>query len=367
MSTSYGYTNPFSVCFTTMKIRYSDYDQSIDALNFVNPDDKVNVFINFESVMNNLSMVKDIENKLLLERRFSYILESEMINLCAHYKRFFRGNGLETRVFLYYTDLGSKDFNTFKYNDEYRSYYTNKYLNNPKFQMLGNRLVDTIIPRVQKIMEFIPNVYFIKATGIEGSLIPYIIAEQDKSYKNFIITTDKFDTQYQLHPKEFCVHYIRRSPLGSAIFTTFDKYIADLFKENLEESVQNTSSLFLNPSFYSTLICALGDKHRSVEPVKGVGCKTVTKMLMNGITSGKITKDTSSFELILPVLNEEFQENGENNFKCVDLIEQYNALSQQNIFDVMNQIIDRFDYNSLLELNRTDYSEFPLMLPELTN
>ena len=101
---SYGYTNPFTVCFTTMKIRYSDYDSSIDKLKFVKPDDKVNVFINLESVLTNLSMVKDIGNKLLLERQFPTILESEFINLCAHYKRFFRGNGLQTRVFLYYTD-----------------------------------------------------------------------------------------------------------------------------------------------------------------------------------------------------------------------------------------------------------------------
>ena len=107
---NYGYTNPFGVCFTSMKIRYADYDSSIDSLNFITPNDKVNVFISFESVLNNLSMITDLDTKLLQYRDYPTIIESETINLCAHYKRFFRGNGLDTRVFIYYTDLSSSIF-----------------------------------------------------------------------------------------------------------------------------------------------------------------------------------------------------------------------------------------------------------------
>jgi hypothetical protein len=362
---SSGYSNPFSVCFTTMKIRYTDYDKSIDTLNFVKQDDKVNVFINFESVLNNLSMVKDIDNKLLLERNFPTILESEMINLCAHYKRFFRGNGLDTRVFLYYTDLVSPSFENFKYNDEYRSYYTNKYLNNPRFQLLGNKLVERIIPKVKTIMEFIPNVYFINGKGIEGSLIPWIIANEDPTYKNFIISTDRYDTQYQLYNDKYCLHYIKKSPLGASIFCTFDKYISDLFKENMENNPDG--SVFTNVSFYSTLMSALGDKLRSIEPLKGVGCKTIMKYLNSGIDGGILTKQTNNFDMIKKSLPEEHWEKAEENFNCINLEKQYNALSQQRIFDVTNQIVDRFDYNSLLKLNREDYLDFPLMLPELTS
>ena len=174
-------------------------------------------------------MVKDIDSKLLLERNFPTILESEAINLCAHYKKFFRGNGLETNVFLYYTDLSSNEFPNSN-NDEYRSFYLNKYLNNPKFQLLGNKMVDVIIPRIQKIMEFIPNVYMIKSKNIEGSLIPLIIANEYSDHKNFIISTDRNDTQYQLI-NNFCMHYIKKSPFGAQIFNTFEKYICDLFKE----------------------------------------------------------------------------------------------------------------------------------------
>ena len=363
MSTA-GYGNPFTVCFVMMKIKYHEYDKSIDGLNFINRDDKVNVFINFESVLDNLSMIRDIENKLLLERKFPTILESEAINLCAHYKKFFRGNGLKTRVFLYYTDLSSQSFENFKYNDEYRSYYVNKFINNPKYQLLGNKLVDTIIPRIQKIVEFIPDVHFINGSGIDGSLVPMIIGESDKSYKNFIVTTDRCETQYLLDNSRYCVHYINRSPMGTKIYYKFNDYLTHLFKQNIEE--EPDIELFENSSFYSTLLATIGDKTRSIDPLKGIGCKTMLKYLSTGIKDGLLIPNTNSFELIKKSIPEEKQEQAEENFNCISLLNQYKDLSEQHLFSVNNQIINRFDFNSLLKLNQTDYVDFPLMLQELT-
>lgn len=361
---SYGYTNPFAVCFTTMKIRYSDYDSSIEKLNFVTQNDKVNVFISLESVLNNLSMIKDVGNKLLLERQFPTILESEFINLCAHYKRFFKGNGLETRVFLYYTDLESSTFHNYKYNDEYRSFYINKYMNNPKFQILGKRIVDTVIPRVKKITEFIPDVHLIKGENIEGSLIPFIIAASDTSYKNFIISTDYYETQYLLYNKVFCMHYIRRSNMGSTIIYNFEKCLSELLKEN-SEKIDNIN-LLTNTSFYSLIISALGDKIRSLEPLKGIGAKTIFKYIISSISEGIITKDTTSIEMLSKIIPDNQGPEATKNYNCIDIRQQYNELSEKDKFSITNQIINRFDYNSLIKLNNEDYKDYPLMLPELT-
>lgn len=364
MASNYGYTNPFSVCFTSMKLRYHDYDSSIESLNFVQPTDSVNVFISFESVLNNLSTIQDIDNKLLLERNFPTILEAEMINLCAHYKKFFKGNGLNTKVFLYYTDLSSEDFIEFKHNDEYRSFYTNKFLRNPKFQLLGKRIVDTIVPRVATIMEYIPDVYFISGKNIEGSLIPWVIAKQFPKSKNFIITTDKYETQYLFYPQQFCLHYIKKSRLGGSVIYSYDKYISDIFKEEHENNPN--VALFQNPSFYDLIIASLGDKIRSIDSLKGIGCKTVNKFIINGINQGKITQETTSLELLKSIFPEEYQEDLIHNFNCVNLALHFNDLTETQIFDITNQIVDKSDYNSLIQLNQRDYKEYPLMLQELT-
>ena len=360
---AYGDYNPFSISFVTMKIKYQDYDKSIDTSSFLNPTDKVNVFINFESVLKNLSFLKDIENKLLLERNFPFILESEAINLCAHYKRFFRDNGLKTRVFLYYTDLTSFDYLNFKYNDEFRSYYENKFLRNPKYQLLGNRIVDVIVPRIKKIVEFIPDVYFISAKNIDASIIPKIIYEMDPSYKNFIISSDKCETQYQLM-KNFMMHYIRRGMTTSSVSYKVNDTIAQIIKENL--TGDSNCELYYNPSLFSTLWATIGSKSRSIEPLKGIGAKTLSKKIESGIKDGIITKDSSSIKLISKIFEDELTEQMISNFKCLDINSQYSDLTSDIIYGVESQIIDRSDFNSLLKLNEEDYKEYPLMLEELT-
>ena len=188
--------DPISPVFNYFKIKYSDYDNDLTSLNILNPGDKVNVFISMESIYKNLSMVQDLEKKLLLYRDFKVSFISNVLNLVAHYKRFFRNNTLQPRMFIYQTDFMSDEFPEYKYNDEFRSYYLNKYNENTKYTYLTDNLKDEIIPELITYCQFIPGVYFITAKNIEGSLVPYIIGESDKAYKNFIISTDMYETQY---------------------------------------------------------------------------------------------------------------------------------------------------------------------------
>ena len=88
----YNSYDPFSVCFNILKLKYKDYDESLTTKNYLVPNDKVNVFINFESVLKHLSMITDLEKKLILEREFETILISNILNLIGHYKRFFVNN-----------------------------------------------------------------------------------------------------------------------------------------------------------------------------------------------------------------------------------------------------------------------------------
>ena len=360
----YSPLNQFGVSFNSYKIRYTELNKKLDN-SIIKPNDKVNVFINFESVMTNLSMIKDIESKLLLERKFPIILECEMINLCAHYRRFFRDNNLYTRVFLFYTDLTSDNYSNYIYNDDYRSYYTNKYMENPKFQLLGNKLVDKIIPRVQTILEFIPGVYFIKAKDIEGSLVPLIISQNEPEYKNVLITGERYDCQYFQYPNSFNTIYIKRNiSTGTLYISSFEEYLKDLFKEDKDDFSEK--DLYKNKSFYSIMMSVKEDRLRSIDSIKGFGCKTISKLLQNNINNGLITKDTNSLEMILNIFSEEHKESLRNNFNCIDFTSQMNNLTEKDKFNIISQIVDRSDYNSLIELNKKDYIDFPLMLPELT-
>ena len=59
----YNSYDPFSVCFNIMKMKYKDYDESLTEMNFLKQNDKVNVFINLETIFKHLSMIIDLEKE----------------------------------------------------------------------------------------------------------------------------------------------------------------------------------------------------------------------------------------------------------------------------------------------------------------
>lgn len=360
----YNSFDPFSVCFNLMKIKYKDYDESLTSKNFLLPSDKVNVFINLESCFKHLSMINDLEKKLMLQRDFDIIMTSNILNLAAHYKRFFIGNGLDTKVYLYHTDFNSKTFDQYKYNEDYRTYFMCKYNENPKFIAMTDKLKKIILPEVSIYSEFIPNVYYISSTDIEGSLIPYIIANSDKDRKNLIITGDLYDTQYSLIDG-FVNHYIRKGLGCNMTMSSLSEYIKDISKRD-DKELDRMNELYSNYNLYCSLLSVLGDKTRSIEGIDGIGPRVLQKYLEDGIRRKEIQVTTSNPVMIGSIFHDnEIKEEFINNYYCTTIKEMYNELSSAEILSVLNQIHDRSDNNSLMNLNLTRFANHPLILESL--
>ena len=152
--------NPFSVSFNILKMKYAELDKSLSSLQKIQENDKLNVFINFEAVMKNLSGTQDLDRKILInEKDFTILMVSDILNLAAHYKRFFVENGIPTRVIIYMTDYDTDNYKQYMYNEDFRSYFQMKYNCNPKYLDLKRLLTESIIPMVKRIVEFIPNVH----------------------------------------------------------------------------------------------------------------------------------------------------------------------------------------------------------------
>lgn len=361
---AYDLSDSFSIAFNIMKMKYIDYDTSLDGLDFLTPEDKVNVFINLESVLNLISTIKDVDKKVILEKNtLPQVLASNILNLGAHYKRFFRGNHLPTRVFLYLTDLKSTKFNEYEYNEDYRSYYINKYMSNPRFMDLSDILTRDTIPLVKKIIDFIPGVYFINATDIESSVVPMVIANSDKSYKNLIITGDVFETQYGYY-ENFVTHFLRRTPVYNSTSCTIRQFLREAFKR---EMLDDEYELFLNRSFYITMLASLGEKYRSIDSIKGIGTGTVLRLLYKAVNvDNTLSANANTIDMIKKAFANEIEDELVTNFKLYDVELKEQELTESQRFSIMEQMVDRFDKDSLLQLNSTYFYEHQLMLQELT-
>lgn len=360
----YNTFDPFSVCFNILKMRYKDYDESLTSKNFLNPHDKINVFINLETVYKHLSMINDLEKKIVIQRDFDEIMISNILNLAAHYKRFFINNGLDTRVYLYNTDFNSTEFNQFKYNEDYRSYYLVKFNDNPKFALLTDKLKGKILPDLHTYCEFIPNIYYISAKNIEGSLVPYIIAESDRDRKNLIITGDFYDSQYSVIPN-FVNHYIKRTFNTNVIYSDINGYLKDVLKKE-DASMSDMKSIFDNYSIYCTLMSVMGDKSRSIDSISGCGPKTLQKYIEAGIAQQIIQHETTNPEILGEIFHDgETKEEFVNNFYCSSIIPMYEELTSAQKNSILQQRTDRIDVNTLQLLNTTKFYNHPLLLEGL--
>lgn len=361
----YNSFDPFSVCFNILKMRYKDYDESLSSKRFLQINDKINVFINLETVFKHLSMINELEKKLILQRDFEILLTSNILNLVAHYKRFFVSNGLDTNIYIYHTDFESTTFKQCKYNEDYRTYYLVKYNDNPKFVYLTDHLKNSILPEVRTYCEFIPKVYYISSKNIEGSLVPYIISKEDEKRKNLIIGGEYFDTQYSFIPN-FINHYIHKCPGYNSVSSSLPEYLKEITKKP-EEELGNMIKIYNNYGMYCSLLSVLGDRSRSIDGLAGVGPKILEKSIESGINRKEIQLSTTNPNMIGKIFHDsEVEEEFINNYYCCSIIDMYNELTDSEKLSIFNQRRDRYDMNSLIALNKTRFCNYPLILEALS-
>lgn len=357
-------TNPLGVCFGMMKVKYQAYDSVLTDLNYLQPTDKINVFINLETVLKYMSMTQDLEKKIMTCTDIDKILVSDIINLAAHYKDFFRGNGLDTNIFLYMTDLDSTptDFQETKYVEDFRSYYINKYMGNPKFALLGTKLKDVILPEVRTICDYIPGVYFITKKGVDSGVIPALIAEKYPDRKNIIISGDVHDTQYgymenflsQLYIRGYNTHILASNVSG---------YLKTITRNN--DIPQPVIDIFTNSSFYKLLLCCMGDRYRSIIGISGIKLMKLVGIITQALKDSKITMDVTSAMLLSDIFPDNIKGEIFHNMIAVDVHNKLTLLGDGIKKDVTAQIIDKVDTISLMKLNSEVFVKCPLRLEGL--
>ena len=361
---AYELTEPFSIQFNLLKIKYTDLDEYFTMSDFLKPDDKVNVFINLETIFRYLCGIYDLEKKIVLQKNFDIILISNILNLAAHYKRFFCNNKMDTRVYLYHTDLSSTSFTQQKYIEDYRTYYLVKYNTNPKFTMMTDKLKEQVLPKVKTISDFIPRVYYISCNNIEGSLLPYVVGNDDKKRKNIIISGEFVDTIYSFIP-DYMTYYMFNGRGHRKTCINVKDYLGEMSKKTGEE-LESLVKTYSTYGMYCSLLSALGDRIRSVYGINKIGPVTMQKYILNGINRNEIQPGTRNPDMIGNIFhNEDMKYDFINSYYCTSITDMASELTDSNILSLLNQRKDRYDNDSLIRLNNTTFFNYPLTLEAL--
>jgi len=323
--------------------------------------DEVNVFINFECILKNLSMKRGLLNLVNFHKQQLVIeLESSILNLIGNYRSYFLKEKCNVKVYLYHTALDQQYPQQMSvYNKYYRNFYYNRYTQNPQFRLMGDVLNTIIIPEIKLILSYIPNCYFLESKTFDGSIIPYIVSTFNNA-KNVIITGDIFDTLYLFNPN-FATIYIKRKYSEFNVCSDIDSTVQSIIKDESPFDL----TIFNSELYYRLLLSIKGSKIRNIRSAKGFGYSKFMNLLKQGLDKDIVLRDFSAIDSVIQLFPKDYRDDIKQAFQCTSIETQFDLLSDTDIDSIKSQIIDKIDIESVEALNNKRFFEYPINLQML--
>ena len=337
--------------------------------------DTVNIFINFESLYNcvrNHNVEKHIEACTKKEMNMVYRnCISNFINVAAHYRKYFTNHKIKSNIVFYYNEIGDEyvELNNSAIVDGYRSHHFESVTSLDRLTV--NSIIQESIPFMKIITEYIEDVFMIGTERVESSLIPYILTMENQlpSNMNIVVTKDPYDYQYV--NENFLV--VSRYKNDAVVLT----------KKNIMRFMRYRNKCDItreiNPLLLPFVLSCLGDRKRSIDGVSGFKFIRVYKSIIKLYDSGYIydeDEDTMGIGNLTHVLNqsefaflkkEDLCERLMSNYRATDFEYQFNQVSDYQKQQMFDQMSNKTDPNTLMEINEKYFEDFPLMLLELNN
>lgn len=332
-----------------------------------------NIYISFESLYNSIrttaveNFIK-VANKKELNELYRCMI-SNFINIIAHYRKYFSKNKIKTNIFLYYNTIPEHktEYNNTALVPGYRQHFFHSLTNLDRLTING--IIHESISFMKIITEYIENVYMVSTDSVESSLVPMIINMENKhpANINIIISKDEYDLQY-VNYNFLLITKFKNDPV---LITKKNvvKYLC--FKKKYEPK------RIVNPLLVPFIVSCSGNRKRSIKGIKGIGFVRIYKSLEKLYEAGYLNdddEDTFGINNIAHVINqsnynflnrEDTANQVVRNFRSVDLEYQYDVLSDVQREKIFDQLSDKTDPGTLMDINDRYFSDYPLMLMEL--
>ena len=339
------------------KIKYTVMNELIKQL--PQNTEELNLFISVESILKPFYSpnVNEIFNSL--DNDDKYLLSSELINIAAHYRHYFWSRfNIPTNFYFYYSN--EKAFHNTVINSDYRrDYYNKRFSDNSEFYNL-NKIIIENLDLSNVLSEYLPNIYFINTRTLEPSVLPYYIISKLGTLEdvtNVVMTNSVIDFQLVSLERTFIIDM----KMDKSYVINKDNIYSTLLKKSKVKKDTPLSHVF-----FPSVLSISGYKYFNIEGLKGMGqVKTIAK-LEKSINNGIIGNDVLSADMTLT--SKKLFENTElidNNYKILSYSYQNKHISPKEIYNIKQQLTNKSDNMSLMEINRLYYEHYPLMLLEL--
>ena len=355
------------VTFNCMKIYYSELDEFIGKFISRNNIKTANIFINMDQMNIRFRSVYYNSRFQACGAASFKQYASNVLNLVAHYKKWFTRNNVRTKIFIYYTNAAG-GFTSAMINKNYRSnFISTQDINNPDCYYV-NLTISTGMDLLTKICDYIDGVYLINSKGEEPSVVPYLIAQEMPADWNYIISKDRLELQYVNYDRFSILYPSRR--IGDRLINSADLW--EFIGEKEKKQTQHIKEY--DPKLFIPVMSIAGNSDRSIRKIKAIGWVSIMDMLEEIWSTSKdhsIVTMLDELTKLLKSTNKKVQEKYMYVFKMNMLMfsmkSRYEVMSDINKTMILSQIKDIPDRETINELsiNPMFFGNYPINVDAL--
>lgn len=338
--------------FNMLKVKFD----MLDSLSVLSDQEQVHVFINLEDPFRYLvNQRNDVQLKATQYSTADIQLNliSNIINLGQHYRLYCKKHDKQSRIFLYW-NYPKSQYNNRKYWSKYRDEYDVRMGINVNAEYI-TRCIEKMSPILNNMVPFINQVYVINGGELESSLAPKIIEENhqpDTKRQSIVVSRSRYDYQYIQYG------YTVIDPRG------IDTAILDVSNivDHMKQKGHIKNPMTAPPSMVAFILALLGDEHRGIPKVEGLGLSGIVRAINVALDRRLITDTTKDIDMLSMILKEGIRDRFKRNYQMTNLELQQREATPAQIDFILSQILDKYDDRTLKEMNEKYFLRDPLML-----
>lgn len=343
-------------------VKYDKLSQFINLYYSDNGSNDIDLYIDISSFILSMSHKDNINN---IDKTDDLYISAWIINMCAHYRRFFRTRyGVSTTIFLIYRDLFD---NGATYRRVLSPEYARPIVENPNI----SNAINVNVSILKDIIKYIPDVEFICTKYEFGLKVMHIKKSRDNKIPAMVITNDIIN--YQLAAKNdtnnTCV-VIPNKYNGDDIsdFITEDNAI---YKYLSHKKCNVTPCMIGDNHYYIPLIMAMsGFPKRNFKAVYSIQqtINSINELCSNSmIQKGIYTPIERVLYLISAIYPNKVPYNKQimDRFYCLNFFSQCMAFPDDLDIDPYNGIVNLYNPQAVYEVNEKFFKNYQLDLNNL--
>ncbi len=318
----------------------------------------VNIFIDINS------LIKGLYKNETFTRDNGLIMSSSMINLCAHFRHFFRNRyNVESNIYLIYSN------NVPEYNKKIWLGYNHNHENVLNREAKVNELINQNLSVLDLLVPYLPDIHFL-TTDFESGVLMYDIICYNESRQNtnpnIVITKDSYLYQLVGLCDNLTIFRAKKSKNEDASFVVNKgNVIAEWFISKnvaIPEYVDN-----LDAGLCSLLMTLSRCPERSIKSFFNL--PKASEIIYSGVSGHKILNgyNANTQNIWNSLYRAEFDKYTfdlfDRRFKVIDILSQY--FVYMNVNHKKIKFVNLIDPDTVKEINNKYFEKYPLDLNRL--